>query len=237
MSKIQVVILAGGEGSRLRPYTTVLPKPLLPVGDYPIIDIIIRQLKAQGFEHIAISTGYLADLIKAYCEDGRKWGIKIAYIKEDQPLGTAGALKLVHDLADDFLVINGDILTDLNFSNVLSFHSQNKALGTISVIERVVKTDFGVIEINDQDELDKYIEKPEHKSFVSIGVYALNNKALNYILPNKVFGMPELMLALKSDQQMIKCFRIKNIWYDLGRLDDFESVQQFFAENKEKFLS
>jgi NDP-mannose synthase len=236
VSKIQAIILAGGVGSRLRPYTAVIPKPLMPIGDYPIAEVIISQLKRAGLARIAVSTGHLAGLIQAYFGNGQKWGVSIEYISEDKPLGTAGAIRLVHNLEDNFLVINGDVLTDLNFTKLMREHKKRKALATIAVKERTVKNDFGVIITNQQDDLVEYIEKPEYRSFVSIGIYVINTKCLKQIEPNEALGMPELMMRLKGEQEKVYCHKTKAIWLDLGRLDDFQNAQTVFEENRRKFL-
>lgn len=236
MGKIQAIILAGGQGSRLRPYTTVLPKPLMPVGEFPIAEIIIRQLKASGLTNIVISTGHLAGLIEAYFKKGQQWGVKIQYVTENRPLGTAGAIQLLKNFQDHFLVINGDVLTDMDFSKMLKYHKKKKNFATIAVKERTVKTDFGVILKGKRDELVDYIEKPEHKSFVSIGVNVLEKDCRDYISKNEAIGMPELMLRMKSQGKRVGCFECKGIWLDLGRLDDFELSQDVFLKNRKKFL-
>lgn len=236
MSKVQAIILAGGQGTRLRPYTAIMPKPLMPVGEQPICEIIIRQLKLAGLKNIVISTGHLAGLIEAYFGNGQKWGVTISYVTEHQPLGTAGALKLVHNMDENCLIINGDVLTDLNFKELLQHHRQRKAMATITVKERVVKTDFGVIKVDDNGELADYIEKPEHKSLVSIGVYLLNKKCREHITKDENIGMPELILRLKDKGKRVCCYPTKALWLDLGRLDDFMASQEFFEKHKKKFL-
>lgn len=236
MSKVQAIILAGGKGTRLKPYTAVIPKPLMPVGEYPICEVIIRQLEAAGLKNIVISTGHLAGLIEAYFGDGRKWGVDIKYVTEYKPLGTAGAMKLVKSMDNDCLIINGDVLTDLNFQELIKYHKSRKAMATITIKERVVKTDFGVIEVDKNDDLADYIEKPEHKSFVSIGVYVLNKKSLDFITDDENIGMPDLVLRMKAAAQKISCFKTKALWLDLGRLDDFEASQEVFEKHKKKFL-
>jgi NDP-sugar pyrophosphorylase family protein len=236
MSKIQAIILAGGVGSRLRPYTAVIPKPLMPIGDYPIAEVIIGQLKRAGLTHIAVSTGHLAGLIQAYFGNGNKWGVRIEYISEDKPLGTAGAIRLVHNLETSVLVINGDVLTDLNFTKLMREHRKRKALATIAVKERTVKNDFGVIMTNQEGDLVDYIEKPEYRSLVSIGIYVINDKCVKHIKPNEALGMPELMMRLKRGQAKVYCHKTTAIWLDLGRPDDFRNAQAVFEENREKFL-
>jgi len=234
--KIQAIILAGGKGSRLRPYTTVLPKPLMPVDEYPIAEIIIRQLKTSGIENIVISTGHLAGLIESYFGKGKKWGVNIKYVRESKPLGTAGAIKCVQKLEDNFLVINGDILTDMNFKELLKTHKSNKSLATIAIKERKVKTDFGVIEHDQHGNLIDYIEKPEHKSYVSMGVNMFHKRCKKYIQKDEYIGIPELILRMRHAKEKIKCFQTKALWLDLGRLDDFNSAQDVFVKYKHKFL-
>jgi len=234
--KVQAIILAGGKGSRLRPYTTILPKPLMPLGDLPIAEVIICQLRNAGIKNIVISTGHLAELIEAYFGNGKKFGVHIRYVREDKPLGTAGALKLVRNVEDDFLVINGDVLTDLNFSELVKSHKKKKSMATIAIKERRVKTDFGVILSNESGELEDYIEKPEHKSFVSIGVNILNKKCKKYIKNEELIGMPELMLKMRDSGETVHCFKTTSQWLDLGRMDDFESAQEVFAKHRKKFL-
>lgn len=236
MSKIQAVILAGGQGSRLRPYSTVLPKALMPVGELPIAEIIIRQLRHHGITHIAIATGHLSGLIQSFFGDGRRWGVNIKYIFEDKPLGTAGALKLVENPEDNFLVMNADILTDVNFKDLFAFHKKKKAQATIMCKERVVKTDFGVVEIDQDDQLVDYIEKPEHRSYVSTGINILAKECRKYIKPNEFLGIPDLMLRLKKADRKIGCFKMSGLWLDLGRLDDLEAAQDVFDKNRQKFL-
>ncbi len=236
MSRIQAVILAGGQGSRLRPYTTVLPKPLMPVGELPIAEIIIRQLKHYGLTHIAMTTGHLSGLIQSFFADGRRWGVHIEYIFEDRPLGTAGALRLVKNLADEVLVINGDILSNVSFNDLFVFHKRQKAQATIVCKERIVKTDFGVVKMDRHDHLMDYIEKPEHRSYVSTGINIFHKECQDYIKPHEFLGVPDLILRLKKSHEKICCFKISGIWLDLGRLEDLEMAQEVFENNREDIL-
>ncbi len=236
MSKAHVIILAGGQGSRLRPYTTVLPKPLLPIGDKPILEILVCQLRHAGLRHIVISTGYMAALIEAYFGKGAKWGVEIRYVREDKPLGTAGALKLVKDTAPNFLVLNGDILTDMDFSAFLRWHVRQGAMASLAVKERRIRSDFGVIEVGADDRLEAYHEKPEHQSFVSMGVNAFRAEAKTFIGKGESIGMPDLMLRLKSLSKKVSCYKVRDEWLDLGRLEDLERAQEIFVPHKARFL-
>ena len=235
-SKVQAIILAGGKGSRLRPYTTILPKPLVPVGGMPIIEVIIRQLKFFGINNIVIAVGYLAELIETYLGNGKRWGVAISYVKEEKPLGTAGAIKLVKNLSDNFIVINGDTLTDMSFRGFIDFHKKSHAIATIGIKERVLKTDFGVIESKKDGSFINYIEKPDHRSDVSLGINVFNKEVQVFIKKNEAMNMPELFLKMRTLGKKIVCFRTNKIWLDLGRLEDLELAQGIFEKNKKKFL-
>jgi len=225
----QAVILAGGKGTRLRPFTATLPKPLVPVGDYPIIEIVLRQLKHFGFTDVVISTGHLAELIEAYCGDGRRWGVKIRYVREDKPLSTAGALKLIRGLQPRFLTINGDLLTTLNFGKLYERHRDAGADAVIAVCERRWKIDFGVIGLDDGDRLLSYTEKPAYPYLVSMGVNVFDRRVLRHIQPGEALGIPELMLRIKRANGTVLGFRNKADWLDIGRPEDYETVQDLFA--------
>jgi len=236
MFKAQAIILAGGQGSRMKPYTSVLPKPLLPVGEIPIAEIIIRQLSAQNIKNIVISVGHLGGLIEAYFGNGKALGVTIKYLREKKPLGTAGAIKLLKSMDDNCLVMNGDILTDVSVKELMSYHKENRGIATVAIKERVVKTDFGVVKFDSDCMLCDYIEKPEHKSYVSTGINVLNKKCKKYILENETLGIPELMLRMRDRGEKISCFKMKATWLDLGRLDDFELSQEIFKKYRKKFI-
>jgi len=223
MSK-RAVILAGGKGSRLKPYTISIPKPLVPVGDTPILEIIIKQLASYGFDHITLTINHMADIIKAFFEDGSKWNIKIDYSLEDKPLSTMGPLKLINDLPDNFLIMNGDVLTDLNFSNFYTWHIKNKNIFTISSFIRTQKNDFGVLETDFKDRLTGFHEKPITKFNVSMGIYMANKKILDYIPENKAYGFDHLMLELIKRKKNASVKSFKGYWLDIGRPDDYEKA-------------
>ncbi|HXS99981.1 MAG TPA: sugar phosphate nucleotidyltransferase [Elusimicrobiota bacterium] len=227
--KRQAVILAGGKGTRLRPFTATLPKPLVPVGDYPIIEIVLRQLKHFGFKDIIISTGHLAELIEAYCGDGRRWGVKIRYVREDKPLSTAGALKLIRGLQPRFLTINGDLLTSLDFGKVYEYHRETKADAVLAVQERLYKIDFGVIDLDGENRLRGYTEKPSYPYLVSMGVNVFDRRVLKHIKDGEAIGIPELMQRIKAGGGSVRGYRNKSHWLDIGRPDDYETVQELFA--------
>lgn len=233
---MQAVILAGGKGTRLRPYTITLPKPLVPVGDLPILEIVIRQLKHYKINEIIVSIGHSAELIEAYFKGGKKWGVKIRYVREGRALGTAGAIKNISHLDDNFIVMNGDVLTDINYNKLFNFHLKHKGVATLSVIKRDVLIDFGVIKIGGNFELSDYIEKPRHFNYVSMGIYALNKSCRNYISSGECIDIPDLVLRMKSKGKKIFCYEPACYWLDIGRIEDFQAAQDQFVKNKRKFL-
>lgn len=229
------VILAGGQGKRLRPYTVVLPKPLMPIGDYPILEVIIRQLSQHGFSHITLAVNHQAELIKAFFGDGRKWGITINYSLEDQPLGTMGPLKLMHDLPENFLVMNGDILTDLNFGDFYETHVQNNCLFSISSHQREEMIDYGVLDTA-EGMLTGFREKPRNTYEVSMGIYMVNNKVLNFIPNNKPYGFDQLMLQFLQQNLAVAVKSYSGLWLDIGRPDDYIEAIEIFDQLKDKIL-
>lgn len=220
---MKAVILAGGKGTRLRPYTTAFPKPLMPVGDKPILEIIVRQLKLHGIDEIVMAVGHLAELIMTFFGDGSKFGLKIKYSREDKPLGTAGPLSLLKDeLTETFLVMNGDILTTLNYSDLIEYHKKNKAIATIALNKRDVYIDFGVVELDEDSNIADYIEKPTLHYLVSMGIYVFEPKVLKYIPNNKKFDFPDLVKRLISAGEKVKGYIYDGYWLDIGRPEDYE---------------
>lgn len=224
---MQAIILAGGKGSRLRPYTTVIPKPLMPVGGVPVLEIIIRNLKKCGFRDIIISTGYLAGLIRAYFGDGGgKWGVKIRYVNETKPLNTAGALKLVGKTDANFLVMNGDILADLDFGGFLRRHEKSGADASVCVTKRKAVIEYGIVEPDENWLLASYSEKPSRDFYVSTGIYALKRGAVSHIARGEALGMPELLLRLKKKGLSVACVPHKGFWLDIGRHEDYQKASE-----------
>ncbi|MFD0676220.1 MULTISPECIES: sugar phosphate nucleotidyltransferase [unclassified Paenibacillus] len=234
MSK-RAIILAGGLGSRLRPYTVVLPKPLMPIGDYPILEVIIRQLINHDFSHITLAVNHQADIIKAFFKDGSKWGINIDYSIEDRPLSTMGPLKLINDLPNDFLIMNGDVLTDLNFSQLFNSHLDSRELFTISAHERDQKIDYGVLEVND-GYLTNFIEKPTKRYNVSMGIYIANRGILDFIPENKAYGFDNLMYDMLLYKRNVNVKKFNGYWLDIGRPDDYMQAIEEFDKMKSRFL-
>lgn len=229
------VIMAGGRGTRLQPYTMVLPKPLVPVGEYPIMEIVIRQLAYYGFERVIIAVNHQAELIETYFGNGSKLGIQIEYSLETKPLSTIGPLKLMKKLPDNFLVMNSDILTDLDYSELLEVHEKNGDLYTISAYKRVQKVEYGVLYENNGILYD-FTEKPKMDFLVSMGVYAVSKKILDYIPDNTFFGFDQLMHSLIQDNQRVKVKVHEGYWLDIGRPDDYQIATSEFEKNKYGFL-
>lgn len=217
------VILAGGKGTRLRPYTIAMPKPLVPVGDKPILEIIISQLVKHGFDKIIITVNHQADLIKAYFGDGSKWGLSITYSLEDKPLGTMGPLKLISALPENFLVMNGDVLSDINYSDFLDEHIKEERIFSIAGYQRVQKTDYGVLNTSDHI-LVGFEEKPETAFLVSMGIYAVSRSALDYIPDDQYFGFDMLMLKFIAEHKEVRIHEHHGYWMDIGRPDDYEQA-------------
>jgi NDP-sugar pyrophosphorylase family protein len=236
MSEKRAIILAGGMGTRLRPYTVVLPKPLMPVGNYPILEVIIRQLVFHKFNHITLTVNHQADIIKAFCGDGSKWGIKIDYSLEESPLGTMGPLSLIKDLPENFLVMNGDILTDLNFNEFFQEHVAKKNLFTISSFIRRQTNLYGVLEKNADGFLNGFKEKPITEFEVSMGIYMLNRTVLEYIPNGKAYGFDQLMLELIKLNKKVYVKPFSKYWLDIGRPDDYMQAIDEFESMKNIFL-
>jgi NDP-mannose synthase len=227
----RAIILAGGKGTRLRPYTISLPKPLVPVGEYPILEIILRQLKQFGFTHVTLTVNHFAELIKAYCGDGSKWGIQVDYSLEEQPLSTMGPLSLIEDLPENFLVMNGDIITDLDYNAFYEQHVAGRKNFSISAYRRLNKIDYGVLSRNELNQLVKFEEKPVLPYLVSMGIYMVNRSCLDYIPKNTFFGFDHLMNLLIEKEEYPNIVEHSGYWLDIGRPDDFE---QAILDNEKK---
>mgnify|MGYP005848497083 CR=1 FL=1 len=232
----KAIILAGGKGTRLRPYTMTLPKPLVPLGDKPILERIIEQLKAHGFTHVTITVNHMAEIIKAFFGDGSKWSIHIDYTMESKPLSTMGPLTLVQDLPDDFLVMNGDVLTDLNFSKFFDNHAKNQSIFTIASHRRREMIDYGLLHHNENNKLVKFEEKPHYDFLVSMGVYMVNKKVMEYIPKETFFGFDHLMYKLLEVGKPASVYEYDGFWLDIGRPSDYEIATEKINDSNFKWI-
>jgi NDP-sugar pyrophosphorylase family protein len=227
---MKVVILAGGKGTRLAPFTVVLPKPLVPLGDRPILEILLRQLRHYGITEVIMAVGYLSGLLEAYFGDGRRLGLRISYSREPKPLGTAGPLSLISGLDDTFLVLNGDLLTNLDYRKLIEYHRQSGAACTIGMYKRQVQVTLGVIQVDGDNRLVDYIEKPTYDYQVSMGVYVFEPVVLKYIKPDTYLDFPDLIKALLGDGQHVAGYPFRGYWLDIGRHEDYAQAMEEFAQ-------
>lgn len=232
---MQAVILAGGKGTRLRPITNSIPKPLVPIGDMPILEVVLKQLKYYGFSRVNMAVSHLAHLIKSFFGDGEKYNLKISYSVEDIILGTAGPISLLNDLDDDFLVMNGDVLTTINYSDLFNYHKKKMNSITIATYKKRIKIDLGVLEINSNKFLN-YIEKPTYDFIVSMGIYVINKNVIEFIPKNRKYDMPELIIDMNNKGYRIGCYSGDYEWLDIGRIEDYELAVDLFEKNKNKYI-
>jgi NDP-sugar pyrophosphorylase family protein len=229
------VILAGGRGTRLRPYTLTLPKPLVPLVDMPIVEIVIRKLANAGYQSATLAINHMGELIQAYFGSGERWGLELMYSLENEPLGTIAPLRLIADLPDNFLVINADVLSDLDLSRFLADHITSGAIFTIGATSRDQLLDFGVLGV-EGERLVSFREKPIVSQLVSMGIYAVNSRVLSYIPPIGPFGFDQLMLKLIEIGELVNVKRHDGYWLDIGRPDDYERATVEFDKDRKRFL-
>jgi NDP-mannose synthase len=226
---MHVAILAGGRGIRLRPYTTSIPKPLVPIGEeYAILDIILQQLKSQGFMRVTLAIGHLGALIRAFVGDGSRWGLKVDYSEEEKPLSTIGpVLNFLDRLPEHFLIMNGDVLTNLDYADLLRQHVRSRAPVTVATYQRQVKIDFGTLETYD-GHIVGFSEKPVIPYYVSMGVYAMSRSALTRYPKNVEFGFDNLMHDLLARKESPSVYHFDGYWLDIGRPDDYDEANRCF---------
>jgi len=234
---LKAVILAGGKGTRLAPYTRIFPKPMMPIGDKTILEVLLTQLRYSGVEQAIITVGHMAGLIRAFFQDGSNYGLEISYSLENQPLGTAGPLSLLQGLDEPFFVSNGDVLTTLNFNKLMNFHkTQGDAIATIATHQRKVHIDLGVIEADDGDTIVGYDEKPDIDYLVSMGIYVFDPAILSYIPKGEYLDFPNLVWKLLDAGQRIANYQFEGYYQDLGRPEDYEQACEDFGTMREQFL-
>lgn len=228
---MRAVIMAGGKGTRLRPYTTLIPKPLVPLGGkYSILEIVIGQLARQGFTHITLAVSHMAQLVMAYFGDGRRFGVRLDYSLEEEELSTIGPLTLLDDLPEHFLVMNGDILCDIDYGTFLQRHIAAAGPATVSVCRRQQKIDFGVLGYNEANELTSFQEKPVREYDVSMGIFCLRRDVVAALPRGRRYGFDNLMLDGLASGLAIKVAPFDGFWLDIGRPDDYQYADEHFPE-------
>jgi NDP-sugar pyrophosphorylase family protein len=234
---LRAVILAGGKGTRLRPFTVNFPKPLVPLGDTPVLEVLLDRLTRFGVTDVTLTLGHLAELVKAYFQHRKQLlqRVSLRYVQEDEPTGTAGSLALVPGLERTFLVMNGDLLTNLDFHALVRFHREQGAALTVATHTRRVKIDLGVLEFDEHYEIRRYLEKPETAYHVSMGIYVYEPAVLRFIEPGRYLDFPNLVLRLVELGQRVCAYPTDCLWLDIGRPDDYARAQELFAERREVF--
>lgn len=234
----QAIIMAGGKGTRLFPYTAVLPKPLMPLGDAPVLELLLRQLHDVGVRRVLIAVNHLKHLIQAFFGDGGSLDMQISYAIEDHPLGTCGPVaQVLEDMEDNFLLLNGDLLTDLDFNALLERHGQHNLDATVAGLRRKTKVEYGVLDIDAESHLMGLREKPEMEFLISMGVYALKREAIRpFLTPGAALDMPQLLSAMIAASARVECFVSDCRWLDIGRPEDYSVAQSMVAEGYGAFF-
>ena len=235
-SRGRVVILAGGLGTRLAPYTFVIPKPIVPIGSTPILEIVLRQLSRHGFRDVSIALGHMPGIIKAVAGDGSRFGVNISYSEESKPLDTIGPLSLVDGLTDDFIVMNADLLTDLNFGDLWDYHRAHGDIATIATFVKTTKLELGVLSTDDQNRIVAFEEKPTLHHNVSMGIYAFKKRVLDLIPAGSPYGFDTLMADLFAKGDPVRSYRFTGQWLDIGVPADYEKAHEEFESHRERYL-
>ena len=234
-SGMRAVILAGGTGTRLAPYTTVLPKPLMPLGEYPILEILIRQLRYYGITRVTVAAGYLSHIIRAYFEDGARFGVHIDYSLEEAPLGTAGPISLIPGLDRTFLVMNGDLLTTLDYRELIEHHRKSNAALTVALHTVEYRLPLGYVECDGENMITNYIEKPTHRYAVR-GLYVWEPLVLGYLEPSRHLDIPELVLRLIKNGEKVVGYPNDACWIDIDRQEEYQKALDMFDDLKPVLL-
>lgn len=234
---MKAVILAGGRGTRLAPYTMVLPKPLVPVGGIPILETVLRQLRHCGFHEAVLAVGYLSPLIRAYFEQNPiSQRMRLRYHQETEPLGTAGALASISELDEPFLVMNGDLLTTLDFADMMRHHREQDAMLTIAVTERKYQIEVGVLSVDADDRVVGYTEKPVHSFPASMGIYICSPRVQRYMEPGVALDIPTLVVRLIEAGEKVIGYRSEAFWLDMGNPSDYARASEAFERDRYLFL-
>lgn len=230
---VRAVVLAGGKGTRLAPYTSVLPKPLMPIGDRSILELVIGQLRDCGISDVTLCVGYLSHLIQAVLDHRADDGVAISYVHEEEALGTAAPLRLVDDLSSTFITMNGDVLTTLDFQDLVRHHRDDRNVLTIATRARPIQIDYGVLGLGtngSSNRVQSYVEKPKMTSTVSMGIYVIEPRALSYLPDEGYFDFPDLVQALLQAGEPVGAYPYEGMWFDIGRRDDYEKAVSAWTE-------
>lgn len=230
------MVLAGGKGTRLAPYTRLFPKPLMPIGDMPILEIMLRQMKRAGVRHVTLTVGYLSKMMRLFFQDGSSLGMQIDYAEEARPLGTSGPLANVEGLDDTFLVTNGDVLTDIDLAELIAYHCEQGAIATIATHKRKVNINLGVVELDKQNTVVDYLEKPSIDYLVSMGLYVFEPRVLEYIPKDEYLDFPDLVKKLVAAGEKVSGYVFKGYWEDLGNPEDYARATADFEKDRSRFL-
>ena len=234
---MKAIILAGGRGTRLAPYTTVFPKPLMPVDGMPILEVIVKQLAHFHIEELIFTVSQESEpLLSAYFGNGSRYGVDISYSREKKPLGTAGPLSLISDLPETFLVMNGDVLTTLNYQKLIQYHHRQRGMVTVAMNQKRIQLELGVMECSQRHRLTRYIEKPTLSYSVSMGVYIFEKKVLKWVPTRGFLDFPELIQKLLRKKKKVFCYPSNDFWLDIGRHEDYGEAQGIFQKMKKKLL-
>lgn len=228
---MKAVVLVGGYGTRLRPLTFSIPKSLLPVGERPLLQLILERLRECDFEEVVLATGYHEELIRAFCGDGTRFGMRITYVHEEEPLGTAGPLALLNGLVggEDFLLMNGDVLTGLDFRRLADFRREQSFDLVVASTTHVYQSPFGVLEVADSEVVD-IVEKPALEQLISAGLYAVGEGVANFVPSGTFFTMPQLIIALLQAGRRVGAFPVDDVWIGLESIAHFEEAVRQVAE-------
>jgi NDP-sugar pyrophosphorylase family protein len=231
LANTKTVVLAGGRGTRLAPYTSVLPKPLMPIGDKSILEVVVGQLEEAGIVDIQFCVGYLAHLVQAVFDNRENGHVKITYVREQEALGTAAPLRLVEGLDSTFIAMNGDVLTTLDYRELVKYHREQGNMLTIATHKRSITIDYGMIHLDVMSRVRGFDEKPEIVSPVSMGIYVMEPEVLDYIPKGRYFDFPDLIQALLADERRVGAYMYDGLWFDIGRQDDYERAVDAWGEN------
>jgi NDP-sugar pyrophosphorylase family protein len=235
-SQRRAIILAGGLGRRLAPFTFDIPKPIVPIGNVPILEIVLRQLAYRGFDRVTIAVGHMSEIVRTVAGDGSRFGVHVDYSDEPMPLGTMGPLTRIRDLPESFLVMNSDVLSNIDYGDLWSFHHVHGGSATVASYAKTTRLELGVLQTDGDNRVVGFEEKPELRHLVSMGIYVFNRRALEFIPQDSYFGFDHLMLKLLAEGELVKSYPFEGHWLDIGIPDDYERAQEEFERHRQRYL-